>query len=112
MNNWPFGYQNVPEYINVLDKESFDNIFINRSITYLNGNGNYENGDINTDNCEYVLLGSTRFKRGENIFIYMNLKYNDNHNHKRVIVDGVSHNGRRMYQSSEFKSLLTQLFND
>jgi hypothetical protein len=112
MNNWPFGYQNVPEYINVLDKESFDNIFINRSVTYLNGNGNYENGDINTDNCEYVLLGSTRFKRGENIFRYMNLKYNDNHNHKRVIVDGVSHNGRRMYQSSEFKSLLTQLFND
>lgn len=112
MNNWPFGYQNVPEYINVLDKESFDNIFINRSVTYLNGNGNYENGDINTDNCEYVLLGSTRFKRGENMFRYMNLKYNDNHNHKRVIVDGVSHNGRRMYQSSEFKSLLTQLFND
>ena len=112
MNNWPFGYQNVPEYINVLDKESFDNIFVNRSVTYLNGNGNYENGDINTDNCEYVLLGSTRFKRGENMFRYMNLKYNDNHNHKRVIVDGVSHNGRRMYQSSEFKSLLTQLFND
>ena len=112
MNNWPFGYQNVPEYINVLDKESFDNIFVNRSVTYLNGNGNYENGDINTDNCEYVLLGSTRFKRGENIFRYMNLKYNDSHNHKRVIVDGVSHNGRLMYQSSEFKSLLTQLFND
>lgn len=111
MQVWPFGYQIVPNYINVLDKVNFDERFINRSVTYLLGNGSGTDSELNTTDCEAVLSGSSRYKRGENMFQYMNLKYTT-HNHKRTVAQGITHNGSAIYTSPEFKSLLTQLIND
>lgn len=111
MQVWPFGYQIVPNYINVLDKVTFDERFINRSVTYLLGNGSGTDSELNTTDCEAVLSGSSRYKRGENMFQYMNLKY-PTHNHKRTVAQGITHNGSAIYTSPEFKSLLTQLIND
>lgn len=112
LNFWPFGYEFVPEYVNVLDKETFVTHFINRNITYLLGNGTGSDSSLNTTACEAVLSGSSRYNRGENILSYMNLKYGSSHNHKKVIAQGISHNGFQIYTSTEFKSLLTQLLND
>ncbi len=108
---WPFGYELAPDYVGVLDKATFDGRFINRSITYLLGNGTGTDNQLNTTDCEAVLSGSSRFQRGENMFLYMGLKY-PSHNHKKTIAQGISHNGSAIYTSNEFKSLLTQLFND
>ena len=111
LNIWPFGYQLAPDYVGVLDKASFDDRFVNRSITYLLGNGTGTDSELNTTDCEAILSGSSRYLRGENMYLYMGLKY-PNHNHKKTIAQGVSHNGSAIYTSPEFKSLLTQLFND
>ena len=108
---WPFGYQLAPNYVSVLDKASFDERFVNRSITYLLGNGSGTDSELNTTDCEAVLSGSSRYQRGENMYLYMSLKY-PNNNHKKTIAQGVSHDGQAIYTSPEFKSLLTQLFND
>lgn len=108
---WPFGYELVPDYVSVLDKATFNNRFVNRSITYLLGNGSGSDSEFNTTDCEAVLSGSSRYQRGENMYLYMNLKY-PNHNHKKTIAQGISHNGSAIYTSPEFKSLLTQLLNN
>jgi hypothetical protein len=108
---WPFGYELAPDYVSVLDKVTFDERFVNRSITYLLGNGTGTDSELNTTDCEAVLSGSSRYQRGENMFQYMNLKYTA-HNHKKTVAQGISHNGSAIYTSPEFKSLLTQLIND
>jgi len=94
-----------------LDKVTFDERFVNRSITYLLGNGTGTDSELNTTDCEAVLSGSSRYKRGENMYLYMGLKFPSN-NHKKTVAQGISHDGQAMYTSPEFKSLLTQLIND
>lgn len=108
---WPFGFGVVPNYLSALEKAAFDDRFVNRSITYLLGNGSGNDGSFNTTDCEAVLSGSSRYQRGENMYLYMGLKY-PNHNHKKTIAQGISHNGSAIYTSPEFKSLLTQLLNN
>jgi hypothetical protein len=108
---WPFGYQLAPNYVSALDKATFDERFVNRSITYLLGNGTGTDSELNTSDCEAVLSGSSRYQRGENMYLYMGLKFPGN-NHKKTVAQGVSHNGQAIYTSPEFKSLLTQLIND
>jgi len=43
------------------------------------------------------------------MFKFMELAYPGIHNQKKVIVNGIGHDGQGMYQSSEFKLLLTHL---
>jgi hypothetical protein len=97
--------------VSALDKAAFNDRFVSRSITYLLGNGSGSDSEFNTTDCEAVLSGSSRYQRGENMYLYMGLKY-PNHNHKKTIVQGISHNGSAIYTSPEFKALLTQLLNN
>lgn len=108
---WPFGYELAPDYVSALDKATFNDRFVSRSITYLLGNGSGSDSEFNMTDCEAVLSGSSRYQRGENMYLYMGLKY-PNHNHKKTIAQGISHNGRAIYTSPEFKALLTQLLNN
>jgi hypothetical protein len=108
---WPFGYELVPDYVGVMDKPTYNDRFVSRSITYLLGNGSGSDSEFNTTDCEAVLSGSSRYQRGENMYLYMGLKY-PGHNHKKTIAQGISHNGSAIYTSPEFKALLTQLLNN
>ncbi len=106
---WPLGYVATPPYLSGISESAFNINFINRSVTYLLGNGNQSDPTFNTTNCENTLQGSSRYKRGDNMFRYMELVYPGVHNHSKVIVEGIGHDGQGMYQSSAFKTLLTQL---
>jgi hypothetical protein len=97
--------------VSALDNATFNDRFVSRSITYLLGNGSGSDSEFNTTDCEAVLSGSSRYQRGENMYLYMGLKY-PNHNHKKTIAQGISHNGRAIYTSPEFKALLAQLLNN
>ncbi|MEP4532099.1 MAG: Ig-like domain-containing protein [Cyclobacteriaceae bacterium] len=108
-NIWPLGYSATPAYLSNINSETYNGQFINRSITYLLGNGSQSDPTLNTTNCENTLQGSSRYKRGENMYRFMELTYPGTHNHKRVIVNGIGHDGQGMYQSSEFKTFLKQL---
>ncbi|GAB4235783.1 MAG: hypothetical protein Tsb0034_10080 [Ekhidna sp.] len=110
-NLWPLGYNSVPPYVNEVVESDLNDQFVSRPITYLLGNGNQADPSLNTTDCDATLLGSTRFNRGENMFTYMELKYLDTHNHGKAIVDGIGHDGQRMYQSEEFGTLLIELLN-
>ncbi len=108
-NIWPLGFLATPSYVSSLVQSTFNSQFVNRSVTYLLGNGNQSDPTLNTSKCENTLQGSSRYNRGENMYRYMELSYPGTHNHKRVVVNGIGHDGQGMYQSSEFKALLSQL---
>lgn len=106
---WPYGFNATPPYLTGVTQENFNTRFVNRAITYLLGNGNQSDPTLNTTDCENTLQGSTRYLRGDNMFRYMELAYPSAHNHAKKIVNGIGHDGSGMYQSTEFKALLTEL---
>ncbi len=111
-NFWPLGFVNPPEYLSGVGEEVVDQQLIRRKVTYLLGSSDtVTSGTLNTSDCEAVLLGSNRFKRGEHIFSLMESRHNGVHNHRKVVVDGVGHDAQAMYQSSAFRSLLREIFN-
>ncbi len=111
-NSWPFGFENLPTYVNAEDGQSvFNQLFSDKQVKYLLGNDTSGDGALNTTDCRATLLGSTRYDRGENIFGFMN-KYFPEHNHGRTIVQSVGHNGEQMYKSEAFKSLLQEILNE
>jgi hypothetical protein len=108
---WPFGFNAVPPYLASQNISTFNQQFINRSIIYLLGNGNGPDGSLNTSDCSATLLGSTRYQRGENMFQYMQLAYPGTHQHSKTVANGISHDGSAIYQSPEFRTLLSTLLN-
>lgn len=106
---WPLGYEVVPPYVAMTEKQQLDEQFVSRNITYVLGNGSGTDNSLNTTDCSATLLGSSRYQRGENMHRYMELKYPGQHNHSKLIVPGVTHNGLAIYQSTEFRTLLTEL---
>ena len=110
-NFYPLGYNVVPDYVAGTLEMEFNDQFVHRSITYLLGNGNTPDPALNTTDCSATLLGSSRYKRGENMYQYMELKYPSEHNHSRVLVEGIGHDGKGMYQSPEFRTYIRQILN-
>ena len=109
---WPAGFNIVPPYLSATDISAFNSQFINRSITYLLGNGTGSDPALNTTDCAATLLGSSRYNRGENMFRYLELVFpGGSHKHQKTIVNGIGHDGQGMYQSPEFRALLAQLLN-
>jgi hypothetical protein len=108
-NIWPLGFNSTPSSLTGVNSTVFNSKFVARKITYLLGNGNQSDPTFNTVDCENIVQGSSRYKRGENMFRYMELSYLGIHKHKRVLVNGIGHDGEGMYQSPEFKTLLTDL---
>jgi hypothetical protein len=108
---WPFGYDLIPDYLTGTTETEFNQNFVNRSVHYLLGNGTANDPTLNTTNCSATLLGSSRYQRGENMFRYMDLKYQMTHNHSKTIANGITHNGSAIYQSTAFRTLLTDLLN-
>lgn len=106
---WPLGFGSAPPYLSGVTESTFNSRFIERKVTYLLGNGNQADPTLNTVDCENTLQGSTRFKRGENMFQFMELTYPNSHKHKKVIVNGIGHDGKGMYESPEFKTLLVDI---
>lgn len=109
-DHWPLGFSNHPSYIGSISQSDLNARFAGRSLTYLLGNNTENDGSLNTSDCDAILLGSSRYQRGENIFEFMN-EYFPNNDHNRVIVDGIGHDGERMYQSQPFQNLLKNLIN-
>ncbi|MEP2668720.1 MAG: Ig-like domain-containing protein [Cyclobacteriaceae bacterium] len=108
---WPLGFNSPPPYLVGINETTFNSQFVNRSITYLLGNGNQSDPTLNTSDCENTLQGSTRYNRGENMFRYMELVYPSTHSHSKVVVNGIGHDGQGMYQSPAFKSWLSSHLN-
>lgn len=106
---YPYGYQVVVPYLSSVDKLTFDERFLSRSITYVLGNGNGPDPTLNTTDCFVTLLGSTRFNRGQNLFTYLQTAYGDRFKHRRTVVEGIGHDGEAIYDSPEFLELLTEL---
>jgi hypothetical protein len=103
---WPLGYQNPSPYLLGVPKSTVDRQLGERSIAYLLGNGTAADPTLNTTDCDATLLGSTRYKRGENYFLSLQNSYGQNLKSQKIIVQGVSHDGLGVYASPEFQGYL------
>lgn len=108
-NHWPLGYTNPPAYVSAQGESQMDANLLGRNFTYFLGNGTQADPALNTNDCGAVLLGSSRFKRGEHIYAWLEAQYSGQHNSAKVMVDGIGHDGQGMYQSNDFKTLLSNL---
>lgn len=111
-NYWPLGYQSPPSYLYGVTAEAYNQQFVSMNIIYLLGNETSPDGSLNTSDCSAVLLGSSRYQRGENVYRFMNEFYAGQHAHTKVLVNGIGHNGEGMYKSPEFQLLIKQLVVD
>lgn len=107
---WPLGFTGVPAYAANVTKPVMDQQLTSRDITYVLGNGNSPDPTLNTSDCDATLLGSSRFKRGENFFTLLETRYAGTHKSRKLIVQGIGHDGQGIYQSGEFKAWLRALW--
>ncbi|NVK83229.1 MAG: Ig-like domain-containing protein [Cytophagia bacterium] len=110
-NQWPLGYTNPPAYVSAQGETQMDANLLSRNFTYFLGNGSQADPALNTNDCGAILLGSSRFKRGEHIYAWLESEYSSQHNSTKVVVDGIGHDGQGMYQSNDFKTLLGDILN-
>ncbi|MEZ4943348.1 MAG: Ig-like domain-containing protein [Saprospiraceae bacterium] len=111
-NHWPLGFVNPPPYLAGVTEATVDQQIVGRRVTYLLGMADTATGGtLNTADCEAVLLGANRFKRGEHIFSLMETNYPGVHNSQKLEVSGVGHDAQGMYQSAVFRGLLGGLLN-
>lgn len=108
-NHWPLGYAGAPSYVTTRTETEIDANLLGRSFTYFLGNGTGNDSALNTSDCGAILLGSSRFKRGEHIYDWLQTQYSGQNSSTKVIVNGIGHDGQGMYQSNNFKSLLETL---
>lgn len=108
-SQWPLGFANPPAYLSGIPEATVNQQLIERKVTYLLGNGPQADPTLNTNDCEATLLGSSRFRRGENAHLLMQTNYPTNNQHQKVVVEGIGHNGQQMYQSPEFRTLIQDL---
>lgn len=109
-NHWPLGYTTAPAYVSTRTDAQVDANLLSRDFVYLLGNGSGADPALNTSDCGAVLLGSSRFKRGEHIFDWLETQYSEQHNSTKTIVNGIGHDGQAMYQSTEFRAVLGAFF--
>lgn len=111
-NRWPLGFVNPPDYLNGIGESVVDQQVIERQVVYLLGTlDTSTTGTLNTADCEAVLLGANRFKRGEHIYSLMEANHGGVHRSRKVVVVGVGHDAQGMYQSVSFRALLSEILN-
>ncbi|MFT7269903.1 MAG: hypothetical protein ACI905_002128 [Roseivirga sp.] len=110
-NHWPLGYVNAPAYVTTRTESEIDANLLTRKFTYFLGNGTGNDSALNTSDCDAILLGSSRFKRGEHIYNWIQTQYAGQNNSSKVVVNGIGHDGQGMYQSTDFKNLISNIFN-
>ena len=112
-NEWPYGFESTVPYLEGFNRESLNEKFIKKRITYLLGtNDVVTSGSLNTASCAAVLLGEHRLNRGENMFSLMQTLYSNEHNHQKILINNVGHNGQAMYNSISYKALMLAIFTD
>lgn len=105
---WPYGYETAPAYVDGMTQEELLQQQISRNTIYLLGTDDTQTeGTLNTTDCAAVLLGSNRLERGRNIFNYFETFYPDN-NQQKIEVEDIGHNANAMFNSIEFKDLLSE----
>ena len=106
---WPYGYEFAVPYLDGVDATTLTEQQVSRNTVYfLGGDDTSTDGTLNTTDCQATLLGSNRFNRGENMFQYMETFYPTDHNHRKIIVPNVAHDGNGMFNSPEFKDYLLE----
>lgn len=100
--NWPYGTASSTTYLSRFEASDIRSRYASRKLTYLLGTLDiFTSGTLNTTDCAATLLGENRFRRGENMFSYMETFFSSNNPHTKVTVPNVGHSAPEMYNSAE-----------
>src|SRR5690606_24601499 len=106
---WPYGYDFAVPYLDGVDASTLAAQQRSSNTVYLLGsNDTVTTGTFNTSDCQAVLLGSNRFKRGEHMFTYMETFHAGDHNHRKIVVPNTGHDANGMFNSNEFQQYLLE----
>lgn len=108
-NRWPLGFVAPPPYLSSTPEATVDQRVVERKLSYFLGDQDVvTTGSLNTSDCEAVLLGENRFRRGENFFLLLETNYTATHQAEKIVVPGIGHNAQGMFQSPPFLSWLRE----
>ena len=108
--DWPYGTERLIEYASRFQPSEIRDRFVNRRLTFLLGSLDlFTSGSLNTTDCEAALLGENRFRRGENIFNYIETFFPGSNGHEKVLVNNVGHDAAQMYNSASGLEALGKL---
>ena len=106
---WPYGPEFRVPYLEEIEATTLAAQQRSSNTVYLLGsNDTVTSGTFNSSDCQAMLLGSNRFKRGGNMFTYMETFHAGNHNHRKIVVPNVGHDGNGMFNSNEFQQYLME----
>ena len=106
-NNWPYGFDVLSPYMEMVGKENSKNNFISNKVDYFIAELDTETGDI-TSGCQYEFLGNNRYEKNMNYMEYMNMVYPDNR-HGFTTIPGLGHT-TNTYSSSIFTNYIDSIF--
>ncbi len=103
-NEYPYGLEKPNMYFSGVSAERARENVRSRDITIFQGENDTET-ELLDQSCEAMAEGKNRFERGTLYFDYL-VGFLNPKKLQRVVVPGVGHDGKLMYQSSEGQRLL------
>ena len=104
-NNYPYGLNNKNNYMSRTSNATLSSRYRERRVTYLLGDADTQRTQGFDASCAADFQGWNRILRGKWFFNYMEAFFPTD-NHDLVIVPGVAHSGRDMYNSAAGRQLL------
>ena len=105
---WPYGFKEAVGYFrdHRLSEAAVEQQQVTRNTIYLLGSEDKLGSSFQNTECENILQGSNRFRRGENMLRTIEHFYPEVEDHHQIIVYSVAHNGDAMFNSPEFRHYL------
>ncbi|MCF5693268.1 alpha/beta hydrolase [Pseudomonas sp. PA-1-2A] len=105
-NDWKYGMQNLPDYVDERGTQQLEQAYVSRDITYLLGQQDTDPNHPALDkSCGAETQGAYRLLRGHNYFDYLKQRH-PQLGHRLVEVPGVGHDGDKMFTSPEGEKVL------
>lgn len=109
-DEYKYGMQNLSQtgYMASVGSDELTRRYATRNVTYILGEKDTEPSSSFDDSCEAMYQGENRLERGNIYYNYLGFMYGSAiyRTHQKVIVPGVGHDAKRMYQSEVLRKYL------
>jgi len=106
-NNWPYGYDALSPFMEIIGKENSKNNFLSNKVDYFIAELDTETGDISSG-CQYEFLGNNRYEKNMNYKMFMDIAY-PNHQHGFTTIPNLGHT-TNTYSSAIFIEYIGSIF--
>lgn len=106
-DTWKYGMRDLPPYAGSVAAAALEQRYAQRRVTYLLGEKDTDPHHPALDKgCEAQAQGPFRLARGQNYFRYLQTRHPQGLAQQMVLVPGVGHSGKRMFDSPQGQAAL------